>query len=438
MEQIKRPTRRSSRIGLLALVVLFIIFVPTLAVLLRFGVIRRLYGVGPELTMESFIIVFGILAVSFFLNALPLLMLLSYRGAQQKVLAAKIKQDLWLCGLQGQQLEVRIAEFDDRNSYSAFFLPACVNLAFMVVMWGLVIMPGGLTGLARSLMKEPHLGDGFYAPDLQSLFTYMANNASLVVWVFLGAYFYILMVLIRRWLQSDLTTGVLWKINVRVAVALVVGLLLMRVSPNLPVFVAFIAGIVPDTVLRWLSAQVKRIANLEGEGPSKLFQPSDLQEKIDGLNFWQADRLSEEGIESIQDLAMREIPNLLIGTRFDTPHLLYWVDQALLCNQVGEQLVLFKRAFILTATDLLDLERQKGLDGILKSIQDAQVGLRADLSSTPKTGGSERLDTNITLSMLENIVGALKSGPNLPYVREYWKNTRTPQKRAARLTEMPR
>ena len=45
----------------------------------------------------------------------------------------------------------------------------------------------------------------------------------------------------------------------------------------------------------------------------------------------------EEGIESVEDLAMTDITNLLVKIRFDTPHLLYWVDQALLSHQAGEE-----------------------------------------------------------------------------------------------------
>jgi hypothetical protein len=433
-EKRRTSTRGSSRIWLILVIVLFSAAILTLAVLFMSGVVRfRYYGLGPELTVETIIISIGVLLVFFLPVTLPLMMVAGYHQVQHKMLEAKIKEDLWLCGLCIKQLGSRMEEFGDRNSLGAFALPAVVNLAFVFAMWGVVIMPGGLTGLSQSLMEGRHLGGGFYAPDIRSLFEYMANSASLVTWAFLGAYFYTLMVLIRRWLQSDLTTGVLWKINVRVAVSLIVGLLLMKGWPDTPMFVAFAAGIVPDTVLRWLSQQAKRLVNLEGQWLGGLFKPSDLQEKIDGLNFWQADRLFEEGIESIQDLAMQEIPNLLISTRFDTPHVLYWVDQALLCNQVGDQVEQFKDAFIRTACDLLELEKQKGIKGVRRSIQDAQGKTQASSSSESGRGQS---DTEITTSMIENAVMAIKLGPNLPYVQEYWKNTHTADARENRLDDL--
>ena len=59
-------------------------------------------------------------------------------------------------------------------------------------------------------------------------------------------------------------------------------------------------------------------------------------------------------------LAMTDITELLVKIRFDTPHLLYWVDQALLSHQAGEaHFPVLKKAHVLTATDLLYLTGTK-------------------------------------------------------------------------------
>jgi hypothetical protein len=395
---------------------------------------------------ELFLFVIILLLFFYAVTTLPMLMVLGYQGTQRKMLLEKVREDLWLCGLKDRELQARIKEYGERNSWGAFLLPMLVNLVLMWLMWVSAILPGGMENLTRLLIDK--------GISLQSAFSIIAANLSPVSWAFLGAYFYIVMVLIRRWMQSDITTNVLWKLNVRIVVALIIGLLLMKIPPTPPekaiqaftFLVAFFAGIVPDTVLRWLvqqmkaavnlqgKEQVKRVGSLEREVTDKLFMPSNLQENIDGLNFWQVDRLFEEGIESVQDLAMKEIPRLLICTRFDTPLLLSWVDQALLCNQVGEDVTLFKAAYIKTASDLLQLvEHKQGLEDVLQAIHDAQPQTLPNANTTEKPEHSGRANSRITLPMLENLVVGLQNGPNLAYVRAYWHNTSTPEITAEKL-----
>jgi hypothetical protein len=70
------------------------------------------------------------------------------------------------------------------------------------------------------------------------------------------------------------------------------------------------------------------------------------------MSFCQADRLAQEGIESIDDLAMQDIGSLLARTRFDSPLLLYRVDRALLRGAAGGDRVFPDRARIITAVFL--------------------------------------------------------------------------------------
>jgi hypothetical protein len=311
-------------------------------------------------------------------------------------------------------------------------------MIFLAVMWSYFLMPGGHSGLINSLTGATP------EPAIPAMMQDIASSTSVIMVTFLGAYFYILSVLIRRWQQADLTTGVLWKINVRLAVALLVGFLLAAlmtvengsITSGILLIIGFLAGIVPDTVLRWLSQRARQRISPKGEKKGGLFMPSDLQEKIDGLNFWQVDRLFEEGIESIQDLAMKEIPDLLVETRFDTPHVIYWVDQALLSNQVGGHGHLFHDAFIKTASGLTDLAEKNGhgFEQVLNAIRDGQQsGPDGNTTDGPDNG------THImTLPLLKNIVEGLRNGANLPCAQAYWSNTSTLERRAERLAELDR
>lgn len=376
---------------------------------------------GDALLVEG-----GIPELYFVVTTLPLFMVYGYHATWYKTLKRKIEEDLKLCGLGSDQYQSMLTEFQVRNNPGAFAPPMIVNLALLMLFWALFFLPNGLAGLEQALVGTADIGQGYHMVNLHLITQMVVTGASAMSWAFLGAYCYSLLVLIRRWLQADLTTGALWKLNVRIAVAAIVGLLLERllgstVGPGID-YVAFAAGFVPDTVLRWLNSQVKRLFNVEGEGLSKVFQPSDLQDKIDGLNFWQADRLFDEGVESVEDLATKEIPALLVRTRFGTPHLIDWVDQALLCIQVGDQVKLFRKAFIRTATDVLELMgEERGAEGVWQSIKDAASDTN-DAAESP-----------ISLPMLLNVVGALRHGPNLVFVQQYWENTKTLEKRSEAL-----
>ena len=136
------------------------------------------------------------------------------------------------------------------------------------------------------------------------------------------------------------------------------------------------------------------------------------------------DRLAEEGIESVQDLAMKEIPALLVKTRFDTPLLLSWVDRALLCNQVGSAIPLFRGAHILHATQLVHLARRKaGREDVLASLEQTRKNLQAwTPTESSATDSSQKPVDSISHEVLENIVKSLEMGPNLHYLNNYWKN----------------
>lgn len=262
----------------------------------------------------------------------------------------------------------------------------------------------------------------------------ISKNATLLVWMLLGAYVYSISSIIRRWMQSDLTTNVLWRINVRLAITFVLGMLFVNLFaagdptglghlPYLAAF-AFLIGITPDMFLRWINKQVKREFQIESEGVEAVFTPSDLQSKIGGMSFWQMDRLAEEGIENVEDLAMKEIPALLVKTRFDTPLLLNWVDRALLCDQVGDAIPLFRSAHILRATQLVHLaRRESGAADVLASLEHTRKTLHTQDQSQVTQRGAARVPMGeISREVLENVVRSLELGPNLHYLNNYWNN----------------
>jgi len=379
-------------------------------------VLARVPGADPDLAYRF---AFSVMLLFLLLSTLPLLLIIAYRGLQADILKARVLETLSMCALNDLQIHQRLAEFEQRNSVSAFVLPALVNLLLLYLVWDNALLPKGTDGLLVQLMNGPNPWIG-----LAELFPAAAGSLTPLTWALLGAYFYIVTLTVRRWTLYDLTTNVLWQIDVRLVTTFVLGMLLMGLAsgeagatqvfgPWLAAF-AFLMGIVPDVFLRWVAQQLKRVGGIDVDQDGRLFSPSDLQTKIDGMSYWQVGRLAEEGIESVHDLAMKEIPTLIIQTRFDPALLLDWVDRALLCKQVGDDLDNFRRAHVYTATDLIALVGPRstgtGVEGLLRSLANAAPARSED------SGGAQ---PQMTADLLVNIVQGLGNGPNLSHLTAY-------------------
>lgn len=366
---------------------------------------------------DVYLFAFVLMLILALFTTLPLVMIIAYRGLQGNVLNAKVIANLSLCALDDEQLQQRFLEYESRNSLAALFLPATVNVLLLYLVWTSALLPTGIDGVLGQILNS-----GTVPLSTSVLFAKAAAQLTPLTWALLGAYFYSLSLMIRRWMLADLTSNVLWKINVRLVVTFILGMLLMSLSAGADgaaqglgaylAGLAFLIGIVPDLFLRWVSQQVKRLGGIDTETAGQLFAPSDLQADIDGMSFWQCDRLAEEGIESIQDLALKEIPSLLIKTRFDPALLLNWVDRALLCMQVDQDLNLFKRAHCYTATDFMALvDHGAGVERLLRSLADAATAPGGPPAASP-----------ITAAMIFNIMTGLANGPNLRHLTNYRTN----------------
>jgi hypothetical protein len=438
-----RPNKLASRLWLLLTLLVFLALVGVFgwAMAERGAQIAMRQGLAGDID-DLYAFAFTYVLLFVLLSTMPLLMVIGYHGLQGEILSAQLQEHLAMAGLRDSQLRARMLEYQQRNSFSAFFLPMLVNTLLLLVLWATTLLPHGIAGMLDYLSSGGTLKVG-----VAFMFPRIAADAALVNWALLGAYFYGLLLLIRRWMQSDLTTGVIWKLNVRFVIAFLLGLLLTRivseggtVSAELgpwTMLLAFSIGIVPDVFLRWASRQLKRIGRVDAEEMARLFTPSDLQRRIPGMSFWQLDRLAEEDIESVQDLAMRAIPTLLIHTRFDTALMMSWVDRALLADQAGEQLPLFQRAHVHSATALIArVQTETGRAALLRSM-DKAAEWECARSDTEAPGSlaepPRRTVERVTEEQLGNIVSGLQNGPNLRELTCYWAAVGAPHRGPAGL-----
>jgi hypothetical protein len=147
---------------------------------------------------------------------------------------------------------------------------------------------------------------------------------------FAGSYFFILMMLVRRFFQDDLKSSAFISAMTRI---IIVSLLVTTVNivwpSDWPVkyeyAFAFLIGIFPQLGLQAIMALIKWPLKISFPSLKTNHPLSDL----DGLDIWYESRLLEEGIEDMQNLATANFVDVLLRTRVPVERLVDWVDQAL-------------------------------------------------------------------------------------------------------------
>ena len=240
---------------------------------------------------------------------------------------------------------------------------------------------------------------------------------------FLGAYFYSLEMLTRRYFQEDLKPSAYLNAVTRMlgSALLVIAIDAIwpdSISSSQELGIAFVIGVFPQI-------GIKAIHNLIAL-PLKPLIPSLERDyplsDLDGLNVWYESRLLEVGIEDMQNLATVNLVDAILRTRVPVDRLVDWVDQAHLCLRVSNKgepsdRARLRRLGIRTATDLEDAfqpsydSETSGLAGISGEER------AAFLASLQRVLNTEDGSPSVTESVRRTFCGE----PNLFHVR-YWKS----------------
>ena len=145
---------------------------------------------------------------------------------------------------------------------------------------------------------------------------------------FLGAYSFILQMLVRRFFQGDLRPAAYANALLRLIVVLILVAALYQIlphdNPRSAAAIAFVIGFFPlagmQAIQRFAATALRVVV------PS-LNPPYPLNQ-IDGLSVWYEARLLEEGIEDMQSLATANFVDVILHTRVPVGRLVDWVDQA--------------------------------------------------------------------------------------------------------------
>jgi hypothetical protein len=145
---------------------------------------------------------------------------------------------------------------------------------------------------------------------------------------FLGAYSFVLQMLVRRFFQSDLRPAAYANALLRLIVVLILVSALYQILPQgqlrAAAVIAFAIGFFP---LAGMQAIQRFVATALRVAVPSLSPPYPLNQ-IDGMSVWYEARLLEEGIEDMQSLATANFVDVILHTRVPVGRLVDWVDQA--------------------------------------------------------------------------------------------------------------
>lgn len=188
-------------------------------------------------------------------------------------------------------------------------------------------------------------------------------TATPVTLAFLGAYFFSLQMLFRRYVRSDLGGSAYVAVSMRIVLAVIGTWVVMVASLQLGLatkgqllVIGFVIGVFPEVAWQIIqTAFSKTISFIHLKSMESDLPLSDL----DGLTVWHEARLQEEDIENIPNMATTDLVELFINTRFPPERIIDWVDQAILYTQLGANNKGFRDVLhlqgIRTATSFLEV-----------------------------------------------------------------------------------
>jgi hypothetical protein len=163
-----------------------------------------------------------------------------------------------------------------------------------------------------------------------------------------GSFTFNMGVMSRRLFLLDITEHLFWSALNRVVFGLGMTLVLAMAFPATPLFVFFFIPFYPRVVLGYFRRKVREQLKTSDHESDEL--PLEL---IQGIDIWKEQRLEEEGIESVQNLATCDFFSLSAETHYPLRTLLDWIDQAIVIQRFPKSFPQLREAGIpLSAVEL--------------------------------------------------------------------------------------
>ena len=196
---------------------------------------------------------------------------------------------------------------------------------------------------------------------------------------FIGAYAFVTGMLIRRFYQSDLRPSAYASAVLRIVLVLLIVAVLHQVTGgttkmanHAELAAAFVIGFFPLVGIQLLQRVTSKALRVVVP-PVTSEYPLD---QLDGLNLWYEARLTEEGVEDMQNLTTMNLVDVILHTRVPLGRLVDWTDQA----------------FLLIHLDKTDRAELNDLRQKLSQPQGRQAGAAADAELCAEFGAAARLN----------------------------------------------
>ena len=152
---------------------------------------------------------------------------------------------------------------------------------------------------------------------------------------FLGAYFFGLQLITRRYARGDLKPKAYSYITIRILLVVVLSWVLEVFSTDSKtvLLIAFLIGIVPDEFFTFVKETFR------GQTVAKLTPDTETHPltRLEGIDLYDRARLEQEGIVNVESFAHHDLINLVLETQIPVPRLVDWMDQAILYLHIIEK-----------------------------------------------------------------------------------------------------
>jgi hypothetical protein len=259
-------------------------------------------------------------------------------------------------------------------------------------------------------------------PVLNWLGTFIPEQSP-VHFAFIGAYFFSLQMLFRRYVRRDLRASAYVAVSLRVILAVIgtwVAVAAMsamfhrfNMSPITPeatnqlIVMGFIIGVFPRVAWQIIGAAAKTI------GGSFLRVPSLQTElplsDLDGLTVWHESRLEEEDIENVPNMATAELVDMFLNTRFPPDRIIDWVDQSILYTHLGPP----KKNGTDSRREILRVQGIRTASALIEAYgRSADYGDRAEFEKLLQDPVSPRIP-------MRSLVDTMQTNPNLRLIQTW-------------------
>jgi hypothetical protein len=157
---------------------------------------------------------------------------------------------------------------------------------------------------------------------------------STLTFAFLGAYFFGLQLIARRYARGDLKPKAYSYIAIRILIAVILSWVLESFSGDSKILflVAFLIGILPDEFFTLVKEKFR------GKAIAKMVPDAEKHPltRLEGIDLYERARLEQEGIVNVESFAHHDLINLVLETQIPVPRLVDWMDQAILYLHIIE------------------------------------------------------------------------------------------------------